>query len=100
MSHCPSQADTVANEVNRALIAVVVIAVVLTGLPLLMGMAGMPACPDCGPALLAGSACALAILAAGATLLFAMIGQRLPSLDTVMRLRLHPVPLERPPQLA
>lgn len=90
-----------APDVKKALVLMLVIVVIVTGLPLLMTMPAMSVCPDCGPALLAGGAtCALAVLAAGAAMLLVMIGHRLLILDTDTRLRLHAFVLERPPQLA
>ena len=85
---------------KKALLVLVVVVVVLTGLPILMGMAGMASCPDCGPAVLAGATCAMAILAAGVALLLALFTQRLRSRTAVMRLQLHTFLLERPPRLA
>ena len=85
---------------KKALLVLVVVVVVLTGLPILMGMAGMASCPDCGPAVLAGATCAMAILAAGVALLLALFTQRLLSRTAVMRLQLHTFLLERPPRLA
>ena len=77
-----------------------VVVVVLTGLPILMGMAGMASCPDCGPAVLAGATCAMAILVAGVALLLALFTRHLRSRTAVMRLQLHTFLLERPPRLA
>lgn len=85
---------------KKALLVLVVVVVVLTGLPILMGMAGMASCPDCGPAVLAGATCAMAILAAGVALLLALFTQRLRSRAGVIRLQLHTFLLERPPRLA
>ena len=85
---------------KKALLVLFVVVVVLTGLPILMGMAGMASCPDCGPAVLAGATCAMAIVAAGVTLLLALFTQRLRSRAAVVRLQLHTFLLERPPRLA
>ena len=78
--------------------ALLVLVVVLTGLPILMGMSGMASCADCGPAVLAGATCAMAILVSGVALLLALFTQRLRSRTAVMRLQLHP--FLRSPRLA
>lgn len=85
---------------KKALLVLLVVVLVLTGLPVLMGMAGMASCPECGPAVLAGAGCAMAILAAGAALLLALFTQRLGSRTAVIRPQLHSFLLERPPRLA
>lgn len=76
-----------------------VVVIVLTGLPILMGMAGMAPCPDCGPTMLAGANRAMTMPAALA-LLLALSMQRLRSRAGVMRFQLHPFLPERPPRLA
>ncbi len=85
---------------KKALLVLLVVVVVLTGLPIPMGMAGMASCPDCGPAVLVGATCAMAILVAGVALLSALFTQRLRSGAAVIRLQLRTFLLERPPRLA
>ena len=85
---------------KKALVLLLVVVVVLTGLPVVMGMAGMAWCAECGPAVLAGSACAAAILAAGVTFLVALLALRLRRQDAAFRALLHSYILERPPRLA
>lgn len=85
---------------KKALVVLLVVVVIVTGLPVLMGMSGMASCRDCGPALLVGAACAVAILAAGVALLVALLMQRLRRRTAAVRLLLHTFLLERPPRLA
>lgn len=79
---------------------VLVLVVVVTGLPIVMGMGAMANCADCGPALPVGAACTLAVLAGGVALVLALLARRLHSRRQVMRLLLHSFGLERPPRLA
>ncbi len=74
-----------------------VLVVVVTGLPIVMGMSAMVTCADCGPAVLA--ACAVAILAGGVAVVLALLALRLRSRPQAMRLLLHSFLLERPPRL-
>ncbi len=85
---------------KKALVVLLVVVVIVTGLPVLAAMAGMASCSDCGPAVLAGATCAVAILAAGVALLLAVFTQRLRNRSAVVRLLLHTFLLERPPRLA
>lgn len=85
---------------KKTLVVLLVVVVIVTGLPVLMTMSGMASCSDCGPAVLAGATCAVAILAAGVALLLAVFTQRLRSRTAVARLLLHTFLLERPPRLA
>ena len=86
---------------KKALVVLLVLLVVLTGLPIpmAMGMGGMAACQDCGPAVLVG-ACTLAVLAAGVALFLALLATWLRTQRESMRLLLHSFLLERPPRLA
>ena len=60
---------------KRALFVVLVVIVVVTGLPLVMGMGPMTVCPECGPAVVARATdclpAAVLVLAAGFLLAFA-----------------------------
>ena len=83
---------------KKALVVLLVVLVVMTGLPILMGMDGMAACSDCGPAILVG-ACVLAVLAAGAALLVFLSGVRIGIRRDALQRLLHNFLLERPPRL-
>ena len=87
--------------VKRALFVFLVVIVVFTGLPLVMGMGTMSSCPECGPAVLARATDCLpaAILVVATGFLLAFAGR--------LRLRSVPPPahlfgrvLERPPRWA
>lgn len=84
---------------KKALVVVLVVLVVATGLPILMGMSGMAMCQDCGPALVSAS-CGFAVLVAGVTLVLTLLSLRLRSRGEIIRLLLHSFLLDRPPQLA
>jgi hypothetical protein len=86
--------------VKKALIVLIVVLVVVTGLPLMaMGMGGMAACQDCGPAVLVG-ACTVAVLAAGIGLALILLSLRMSTRRDSIRLLLHSFLLDRPPRLA
>ncbi len=82
---------------RKAMVVLVVVVMLATGLPILMTMSAMEACPDCGPALMAG--CTAAVLAAGVALCLAMAASRHRSRDGIVRALLHAFLLERPPRL-
>ena len=84
---------------KKPVVLAVVILLVLVGVPLLMPGMGSPACANCGPALLAGSACLVAVLV-GAALVAAAASLFLPRRRQRLRLRGRMRLLERPPQLA
>lgn len=83
------------------LVVLLVVLVAVTGLPIpmAMGMGGMAACQDCGPAVLVG-ACALAVLAASAALFLVLLASRIRSRRDAVPLLLHSFLPERPPRLA
>ncbi|MFP5319164.1 MAG: hypothetical protein ACLGI2_12850 [Acidimicrobiia bacterium] len=83
---------------KKALVVLLVLVVVVTGLPIVMGMSAMAPCADCGPAVLA--ACSVAILAAGVAIVLALLALRLGTRRQAVRLLLHSFLLERPPRLA
>ena len=85
---------------KKALVLLLVVVVVLTGLPVVMGMAGMAWCSDCGPAVLVGPACVAAVLAAGVILLVALLAERIRRRNEAFRMLLRGFLLERPPRLA
>ena len=82
---------------KKALLIALVVVVVVTGVPLVVGMAGMP-CPDCGPATLAGSPCAALLVAFGLFLAVAseMLRSRRGRSLGLVRMAV----IERPPRLA
>ncbi|MFP5377089.1 MAG: hypothetical protein ACLGIO_09975 [Acidimicrobiia bacterium] len=84
---------------KRALVVALVVVVVVTGLPLAMGMGGMAFCPECGPAVLARAAECLpaAVLVAAAVLTLAFAG-RLRLVEARLSPSLFTSVLERPPQ--
>lgn len=84
---------------KKALVIVLIVVVMATGLPVLMGMSGMAACADCGPAVVA-LGCTLAVLAAGVAVFLLLAGIHLGSPDERVPLRMHAFLLERPPRLA
>ena len=83
------------------LVVLLVVLVAVTGLtiPMAMGMGGMAACQDCGPAVLVG-VCALAVLAAAAALALVFLATRVRSRRDAVPLLLHSFLFERPPRLA
>ncbi|HUP85287.1 MAG TPA: hypothetical protein VM143_06440 [Acidimicrobiales bacterium] len=83
------------------LVVLLVVLVAVTGLPIpmAMGMGGMAACQDCGPAVFVG-ACALAVLAAAASLALVLLATRVRSGRDAVPLLLHSFLLERPPRPA
>lgn len=82
------------------LVVLLVVLVAVTGLPIpmAMGMGGMAACQDCGPAVLV--ACTLAVLAVAASLALVLLATRVRSRRHAVPLLLHSFLLERPPRLA
>jgi hypothetical protein len=94
---CPSAA-TVVLAMRRLLLVAVVMILVVAGLPLLVGMAGMVTCPQCPPALPAFGQC-LAVLAGAAVVLALLLSGRLRSPSNWLRPWLYARLFERPPQL-
>ena len=86
---------------KKGLVVLLVLLVVMTGLPIpmAMGMGGMAACEDCGPAMLVG-ACTFAVLAAAIGLAVVLLATRLRNRRESIPLLLHSFLLERPPRLA
>lgn len=85
---------------KKALFVVLIVVVVVTGLPLVMGTPAMAACQDCGPAVAVAQSCTVAVLAAAGGLVLALIALRLRSREEIVRLLLLGSLLERPPRLA
>lgn len=87
--------------VKRALFVLLVVVVIFTGLPLMMGMGTMNVCPECGPAVVARAIDCLpaAILMFTAGLLLAFAGRvRLQTRSSPAHL--FRTVLERPPRWA
>jgi hypothetical protein len=83
---------------KRLLVVALVMVLVLTGIPLLVGMAGMQGCANCPPALLAAGQC-LGVLAGAAAAFALLISGRLRSRSSRLRPWLFALPFDRPPQL-
>jgi hypothetical protein len=82
---------------KRLFVVALVMVLVLTGIPLLVGMAGMGGCANCPPALPAGGQC-LGVLA-GAAALALLLSGRVRSRSSRLRPWLFALPFDRPPQL-
>ncbi len=82
---------------KKALLIALVVLVIVTGVPLVMGMPGM-SCPDCGRAALMSSPCAVLLMAFG--LFLALASERLRSRREQCLALLHAFAIERPPRLA
>jgi hypothetical protein len=84
---------------KKALLVALIVIVVITGLPVLMGMGSMASCTDCGPGLPGSAPCLAAVLAAGVLLLALMAGARVRKRGRSLPHWLLRRPFERPPQL-
>ncbi|HWC11054.1 MAG TPA: hypothetical protein VG455_07520 [Acidimicrobiales bacterium] len=84
---------------KRALVVALVVAVLFTGVPVLMVISGT-SCADCGLAMMVASACVLAVLAALVAFVFAPFGVPLRSRAAVLPSLLAASGLDRPPRLA
>lgn len=84
---------------KKALVILLLVVIVFTGLPLFMGMPGMTSYQACDPAVLMAS-CAVAVVASGVSLTLALIAFTFRSRRQPVRLLLHSFLLERPPRLA
>ena len=83
---------------KKALVVALVIVLVVIGLPMLMPGMGVALCDECGPALLAGPLCVLAILSCF-VLAFAVVSQIIRPHRRTHRHLLRASLLDRPPQL-
>lgn len=84
-------------RMRRALVILLVALVLVTGLPVMMGMAGMDLCETCDLGVFRAMTC-LAVLAAAALMLPIMIGVRFRTRYQSLRARLLVHLVERPPQ--
>lgn len=85
---------------RKALVVGLVLLVVLTGVPLPVGMGGMATCPECGHANLPMTGACLIILGTALMLVFTSAVTWLRALGLVVSSQLVPRPLERPPRVA
>lgn len=76
---------------------VLVVVILLTGIPILMGM-GAVACPQCSPGVLAGG-CVPAVLAVAALLIALTLAMRFNGGHRRLRSRLFAALLDPPPRL-
>ena len=83
---------------KKALIVALVLLVVVTGVPLIVGMAGMTSCHDCGPAVMTGAGC-LVVLVSGLGLLALAVSGRVRRRRMILARYLVAFRLERPPRL-
>lgn len=85
--------------VKRVLFVVLALVVLLTGIPLVMGMPAMD-CADCDFGMILVSSCVVAVLAATAAVALALFAVMLRSRPLVLPGRLLTFRLDRPPRLA
>ena len=83
---------------KKALIIGLVLLVLVTGVPLVVGMAGMASCHDCGPAVMTGAGC-LVVLVSGLALMALALSGRVRRRRTLLARYLVAFRLERPPRL-
>lgn len=83
---------------KRLLVVGLVVLVLFTGLPVVIGMSGME-CPDCDAAVLLAGACVAAVLTATVGLALARRGVRLRVHSPVFEGLLATTGLYRPPRL-
>ena len=87
-----------ASNVKRALLIVLAVVILLTGIPVVMGM-GAASCPACSPGVLAGG-CVAAILTVVAALCALALALQVRRRDPRTRSRLFATVLDPPPQIA
>ena len=84
---------------KRVLFVALAVVVLLTGIPLVMGMPAM-GCEDCDFGMIVVSSCVAAILAATAAVALALFAVMLRGRPLVLAGRLLTFRLDRPPRLA
>lgn len=84
---------------KRVVVVALVVVVLLTGIPVVMGMPLME-CADCDVGTIAASGCILAVLTAIAALALSLLGVRLPLRSPGFARLLASSGLYRPPRLA
>lgn len=84
---------------RRGIVIVLVVIVLLTGLPVLVSMAGMDACPECGLGILLAVSCLVALAATAVVMAVPTLAGHLRMVDLRLRPSLFTRLLERPPQL-
>jgi hypothetical protein len=90
---------SIGSGMKRALVIALVLTVLLTGVPVLMVMSAAT-CADCDHALMAASACLLAVLAALVAVGIALFGVPLRMRPALRASLLTASGLDRPPRLA
>ena len=85
--------------VKKPLVVAAVVLLLVTGLPLVVGMGAMPGCDECATGVSVVMWCVAVLVAAGAGAVAALSRRPRPR-DDVIRLQLHPFLIERPPRLA
>ncbi len=86
-------------EMKRALVVALVVAVLFTGIPMLMVMSGLN-CVDCDLAMAAATGCVLGVLAATLLVAFALFGVPLRMRPVLHASLLATSGLDRPPRLS
>ena len=84
--------------VKRVLFVVLAVVVLLTGIPLVMGMPAMD-CADCDFGMIIMSSCVVAVLAATAAVALALLAVMLRGRRLVLADRVASFRLDRPPRL-
>lgn len=84
---------------KRVVLAVLAVVVLLTGIPLVMGMPPMD-CADCDFGMIVVSSCVVAVLTATAAAALALLAVMLRGRPLVLAGRLAAFRLDRPPRLA
>jgi len=86
-------------NVKRVLVVALVVVVLLTGIPVVMGMP-MVACSDCDVATMAATSCMLAVLMGLVALALSLLAVRLAVRPPILAGLLVSSGLDRPPRLA
>ena len=82
---------------KKALLVVLVLVVVLTGIPVIMGHGGMASCPDCGASVMSNAGCAATVPVAVA-MVVGLLVIRLRRRDDARCGLLLAFSIERPPR--
>ena len=85
-------------SVKIALVVLLVVVIVFTGMPVIMGSSAMGACADCGPAVMVHGLCVAALVAAFTFLVASASSRYRFSVSEHRGLRIAVV-FERPPRL-
>lgn len=85
-------------RMKRAVVVVLVVIVLMTGLPVLMNMGGMTLCSECAPGLIGPLLCLAGLAAASSLFAVRLVMRRFTVRERTARSRLLPYLFERPPQ--